>query len=246
MILIKPSVEVLKMDDIKLIEAAGRTCYKSEDKITEGSAKDFVRMLVGRGHEAMIEHAVASVKATCDRGTSHEIVRHRLFSFAQESTRYCNYNKEKFDNQCTFIIPTWMRLQEGYYRTEFNDYNDAIFRKKDNSQAWSTSVSNWAQLINGKVLRDEIDNENHLIFLKSLLLSEKHYNDLINRGWAAQQARAVLPNSLKTEIVITGNFREWRHFFKLRCDKAAHPQMREMANMILERFVALCPDMIWR
>lgn len=228
MILIKPSIEVLKMDDIKLIEVAGRTCYKSEDRITDESAKDFVKMLINRGHEAMVEHASASVKIICDRGVSHEIVRHRLFSYAQESSRYCNYSKDKFGNQCTYIIPNWLNITEGCYRVDGCGEN--AYYQRDEFEDWQ---------------KIEVDRST-LLFLRELYSAEQSYLALIQRGWTAQQSRNVLPHALKTELIITGNFREWRHFFKLRCAKESHPQMREVANMILEKFVALCPDMIWR
>ena len=209
--LIKPSIEILKIDDINLIELAGRTCYKSEDKITNDSAKKFVERLIQNGHEAMIEHAGASVKVVCDRGVAHEIVRHRHFSFAQESTRYCDYGKEKFDKAVTFIIPLWVNIKEGAYNSA----------ETDNSKPES-------------------------IWFNSMVKAERDYLGLLAAGWVAQQARAVLPNSLKTEIVITGNFREWRHFFKLRRANDAHPQMREVSDMIFSEFERLRPDMIWK
>ncbi len=207
--LIKPSVESLWLteDALCIIEEAGRTCYKSEDNITRDSAPIFVQKILDRGHHAMIEHASASYRVICDRGVTHEIVRHRLFSYAQESTRYCNYK-----GGVTFIIPCWF---EG---------------KEDPSHWGDTAKCSWWDAMN---------------------VAEKSYLELLKKGWTPQQARSVLPNSLKTEIVVTGNLREWRHFFSLRCtpknipeDKkingiyygadAPHPQMQEVANMILE------------
>ena len=199
--LVKPSIEFLNMTEepLRAIERAGRTCYKSEDKITEDSAEKFVGMLIKREHEAMLEHASASYRIICDRGVTHEIVRHRLFSFAQESTRYCNYK-----GGVEFIVPCW-----------FNAIGGGDF-------PWN---------------RDDACEESYCssegVWFAHMMWAEHTYKHMIENGWTPQQARSVLPNSLKTEIVVTGNLREWRHFFKLRCAKAAHPQMREVANMVL-------------
>ena len=173
--------------ELQHIEKIGRVCYKSEDKITEDgeSAKKFVKMIIERGHEAMIEHSSLSVKFIVDRGVSHELVRHRIASFAQESTRYCNYSKDKFDNGVTFIKPFF-----------FDD----------------TKYQRW---------------------LAAMADAESAYLDLLNSGATPQEARSVLPNSTKTEIAITANYREWRNFFKLRTTKAAHPQMREVTIPLL-------------
>ena len=202
--LIKPSIECLWItpDPLGVIEQAGRTCYKSESKITPESAPKFVKMLLDRGHEAMIEHASASYRVICDRGVTHEIVRHRLFSYAQESTRYCNYK-----GGVTFIIPQWFSrpVREGEY-LDFSDLSE------DRVGQFTPPEISWLCMM----LRNECD-----------------YQRLLSQGWSPQQARSVLPNSLKTEIVITGNLREWRHFFKLRTAQAAHPQMREVADMML-------------
>ena len=176
--------------ELQHIEKIGRVCYKSEDKITKDgeSAKKFVKMIIDRGHEAMIEHSSMSIKFIVDRGVSHELVRHRIASFAQESTRYCNYSKDKFDNGITFIKPFFFK--EG--TTEYEEWEDAM------------------------------DN------------AEQSYLFLINEcGATPQEARSVLPNSTKTEISITANYREWRNFFKLRTTKAAHPQMREVTIPLL-------------
>jgi thymidylate synthase (FAD) len=200
--LIKPSYKILTKingpDVLKNIEVIGRVCYKSEEKITDMSAEAFIKMLITSGHHSVIEHYSVSVKFICDRGVSHEIVRHRLASFSQESTRYCNYSKDKFDNQLTFIIPVWMQsLNEGVYKN--------IISTKDNDCR----------------------------YLEHLERSESAYNHLINMGWQPQQARAVLPNSLKTEIVVTANLREWRTIFEQRCSAKAHPQMRELMCPLL-------------
>jgi len=203
--LIKPSFEILSKIDreeiLKAIEIAGRTCYKSEDKITPDSSSKFVTMLVERGHLAMIEHQSISVKFICDRGVSHEIVRHRLCSFAQESTRYCNYSKDKFDNQLTFIIPEWF--------------------SSDNP----TKIS-----------------EQELIWYNAMKISENYYNELINQGWQPQQARSILPNSLKTEIVVTANLREWKEIFRQRCASVAHPQMRELMIPLQKELQIILPE----
>lgn len=185
--IIKASTEILSPingeEILKSIEIAGRTCYKSESSITEDSSKKFVEMLIKKGHEAMIEHYNITVKFICDRGVSHEIVRHRIASYAQESTRYCNYNQDKFGNEITVIKPCFW--EEGTDEYEY-----------------------WLGAMNG---------------------AETMYFTLIKAGAQAQEARSVLPNSLKTEIVVTMNLREWRHFFKLRTAKVAHPQMQEVA-----------------
>lgn len=287
--LIKPSFEILDQQCglegvYKQIEIAGRTCYKSEDKITEDSAKGFVDRMVKSGHGAMLEHGTVyldvpnsagdydlvpffasnpysrvvikpledrvhnyvttnfrvivenfaeeyipdilqylceptefhekriTVRFICDRGVSHEFVRHRVFSFAQESTRYCNYSKDKFGNELTFIEPCWL-----------DDYNYE-------------------------------DNTYNQIFTDSLRFAEAHYLDLLkkwddkipdkryktgfrNNPWTPQQARAVLPNALKTELVMTGFVSDWKHFFELRDAASAHPQAQELAHPLHEAFI---------
>lgn len=190
--IIAPKVELVNAptysDLLSLIEVAGRTCYKSEDKITEGSAEKFVRGIVKRGHHAVIEHGVLTVRFTCDRGVSHEIVRHRLASYCQESTRYCNYSKEGFGSEITVIEP--VSLHPG-------------------SEAYD-------------------------VWKKACLRTELAYFDLLTIGCSPQDARSVLPNSLKTEVVMTANIREWRHFIKLRAARAAHPDMRVVAKKLHE------------
>ena len=180
---------------LKKIERAGRICYKSEDKISDGSAEKFVGNIIKNGHESVLEHEKISVKVICDRGVSHEIVRHRIASYSQESTRYCNYNKNQFGNEITVIKPLY-----------------------------------W-----------EKDSREYLVWKESMEMSEKAYMDLIELGASPQEARSVLPNSLKTEIVITMNLREWRHFFALRTSERAHPQMREIAYMMLNEFKRRVP-----
>lgn len=173
---------------LKRIEQAGRVCYKSEDRITDESAIKFAKDIISRGHEAVLEHCSFTVKFIVDRGVSHEIVRHRVASFCQESTRYCNYSKDKFGNEMTVIKPLF--LKEG--TTEWAYWND------------SCKCAEWS------------------------------YFKMLECGLTPQEARSVLPNSLKTEVVMTANIREWRHFFKLRTSKAAHPQMREVAIPLLK------------
>jgi thymidylate synthase (FAD) len=209
--LIKPSIEFIWATEnpLQMIEKAGRTCYKSEDKIAPESAARFVKMLINNGHEAMIEHASASYRFICDRGVSHEIVRHRLFSFAQESTRYCNYKDE-----VVFIIPPWLKgVGEGTLSALESQALESSGRLDEPSRIW----------------------------LQNMLNQEQVYDKLLKLGWQPQQARCVLPVSLKTEIVITGNLRQWRQFFKLRCDKTAHPQAREVAYMALSDIKARIP-----
>ena len=273
--LIKPSVEIIKQEEydlnhiFKFIELAGRTCYKSEDKITEDSAKEFVDRMIKSGHGAMLEHGTVyltipsanmsdmviykyflnpyskifidrintyittnyrvlvkndwlddlkylsnpglfhprrtTVKFICDRGVSHEFVRHRVFSFAQESTRYCNYSKDKFNNELTFIIPCWIKnLKEGNY-SAYCEYHNS---KNDTSKRW----------------------------FDSCMSAEFVYTNLIEEGWKAQEARTILPNSLKTELIITGFNGDWQDFFKLRCAPNAHPQAKELADMLKDKF----------
>lgn len=187
---------------LKRLEQCGRVCYKSEAKITKTSAERFISNIIGRGHEAVLEHCSFTVKFICDRGVSHEIVRHRLASYCQESTRYCNYSKEGFGEEITVIKPC------------FWDETDLKYA------AWANLCSK----------------------------AEDAYIDLIRSGATPQEARSVLPNSLKTEVVMTANIREWRHFLKLRCAKAAHPQMREVALILLEKvhdLIPVCFDDIW-
>lgn len=196
---IKPSFEILDNIDgeelLKNLELIGRVCYKSEDKITLDSAKDFISRILKSGHESVIEHEKVSVRIICDRGVSHEIVRHRIASYSQESTRYCNYSKDKFGNEITVIKPVfWEEASE--------EYN---------------------------------------IWCESMKHIEEAYNRLIALGASPQEARSILPNSLKTEIIVTMNLREWRHFFFLRTSMRAHPQMREIACALLEEFKKRIP-----
>lgn len=283
--LIESSVQIIEeKDPYKMIELAGRTCYKSEDKITENSAKEFVDRMIKLGHGAMLEHGTIyltidgedpnlskiqsnphtkvnlvpyevltegnytisykayittnlrvlvennlkellcyqveptehhekriTAKFICDRGVRHEFVRHRVFSFAQESTRYCDYSKDKFGNDITYIIPSWLDLPEGKYSNWDND---------------------WCDVSELKLLYPEVDNlsDPANCFLQSIKNAEYYYFMLINRGWKPQQAIQVLPNATKTELVMTGFESDWEHFFELRCSGAAHPDAKKLAD----------------
>lgn len=206
--LIKPYTEILTQLDgeqiLKQIEVAARTCYKSEEHIKDGSAEKLVSNLIKLKHEAMLEFADITVKFVCDRGVSHELVRHRMASYAQESTRYCNYSKDKFDNELTFIVPSW-----------FTEFDINHFNLKYDEVASSNFMN---------------DLKDHFINIENI------YNDLLNQGATAQEARMVLPNALKTEVCMKCNLREWRHFFKLRCSTAAHPDIRVLAIDLLKKF----------
>jgi thymidylate synthase (FAD) len=188
---IKPRYEIWDIptgDSImKKIERCGRICWKSEDKIEDDSAEGFVGRLLDKGHVTPIEHAGMTVFFVIDRGVSHELVRHRLMSPSQESTRFCNYAKDKFGSEITFIKPLFWDRESSEYRF------------------WEHAMGN----------------------------AENSYFDLIGSGVKPQAARSVLPNSLKTEIAVTANMVEWRHIFKLRCGRAAHPQMREVMCPLL-------------
>jgi thymidylate synthase (FAD) len=206
MILIKPSFEI--MTDTRsipkllyIIEDAGRTCYKSEKR---GEPHRFILGIIERGHESVIEHANITVRIICDRGVTHEIVRHRLVSYSQESTRYCNYK-----GGVTFVIPPWLT-----YWIKEGSFEDSSWRPNN-------------------TLAD--------LWFMTMLATENSYKRLLEEGWSPQQARSVLPNSLKTEIVMTANLREWRHIFRLRTAKAAHPQMREVMIPLLQKFKEFIP-----
>lgn len=277
--LIKPSFEIWDQQEglegvYKQIERAGRVCYKSEDKITETSAKEFVERMIKSGHGAMLEHGTVyllvepdledwrlwelannkysertfvsstdlnyittnyrvlvendwldllkyqcnpteyhkkriTVKFICDRGVSHEFVRHRVFSFAQESTRYCNYSKDKFQG-VTYILPQWCT------NVNIRDYEN-----------------NPKLMYNANGILTDIE----INFLCGLYDNEIRYLKLLEDGWVSQQARAVLPNALKTELVMTGFISDWEHFFKLRDAGSAHPQARELAQPLHKEFI---------
>lgn len=279
--LIKSSVQIIEeKDPYKMIELAGRTCYKSEDKITENSAKEFVDRMIKLGHGAMLEHGTIylkidktedghlpparlywsdgnhkkytrvrkhgnsiyvttnlrvivendrlddlqyqveptehhekriTVKWILDRVTGESFLRHRVFSFARESTRYCDYSKDKFGNDITYIIPSWLDLPEGKYSDWDND---------------------WCDVSELKLLYPEVDNlsDPANCFLQSIKNAEYYYFMLINRGWKPQQARQVLPFAVCSPLVMTGFESDWEHFFELRCSGAAHPDARKLAD----------------
>lgn len=273
--LIESSVQIIEeKDPYKMIELAGRTCYKSEDKITENSAKEFVDRMIKLGHGAMLEHGTVyltitatspevrkyeinpysrvkkisvdgingrayittnyrvlvennrlddlqyqvepteyhekriTAKFICDRGVSHEFVRHRVFSFAQESQRYCNYNKDKFNNELTFIKPTWLDIPTGDYTYWDGD---------------------WCDIDNMKI---QLPSDNGIAdnFLWCLNNAGMQYRLLINKGLKPQEARAILPNATKTELVMTGFESDWEHFLSLRTSKNAHPDAKKLAD----------------
>lgn len=203
--IVEPKYEILTdiseggIKELQQIERVTRVCYKSEDKITPNgeSAKKLVRFLVKQGHEAMLEHSQLSVLFTCDRGVANELVRHRIASFAQESTRYCNYSKEKFDYNITVIKPFYINKEQDKLA-----YN-----------RWVTSCES----------------------------AERTYLWMLGDGYRPEQARCVLPLCLKTEIVVTANYREWRNIFKLRTPVAAHPQMRELMCPLLKELQSKIP-----
>lgn len=197
--IIKPYFEILDKinsdEMIKKIELIGRVCYKSEDRISNDSARQFLKNILASGHESVIEHEKISVRVICDRGVTHEIVRHRIASYSQESTRYCNYYQDKFGSELTLIKPLF----------------------------WDES------------------SDEYKVWYESMQSIENAYNSMIAMGVKPQEARSILPNSLKTEIIVSMNLREWRHFFKLRTSTKAHPQMREVACAMLDEFKKLMP-----
>lgn len=299
--LIKPSFEIWEQSVglegvYKQIEKVGRVCYKSEDKITEDSAKPFVDRMIKSGHGAMLEHGTVylampmetllpieangwgkytknpyskgfkvcevdgqkrvaittnlrvliengwlddlqyicepteyherrvTVHFVCDRGVSHEFVRHRVMSFAQESTRYCNYSKDKFGNELTFIKPCWLDM----YDTD---------EGREVTRNWNFDILDGCSII---AEEGEFDDARDA-FLTSLNVAEHCYLELLQKGWTPQQARAVLPNSLKTELVVTGFTSDWKHFFGLRAigtTGAPHPQAKELAEPLMKEFIA--------
>lgn len=182
------------------IERAGRVCYKSEDKISPGSAITFVQSILDRKHFSVLEHEKITVTVVTNRGVSHEIVRHRIASYSQESTRYCNYSAAQFGFELTFIYPSF----------------------------WNPEDS-------------DADGCKYALWERTMRFAETAYFELLKLGAKPQEARDVLPNALKTEIVITMNLREWRHFFYLRTSPKAHPQMQEVAKMILAEFRSRIP-----
>lgn len=204
------------LNELQFIERIGRVCYKSEDKITEDgeSAKKFIRNLIRNGHEAMIEHSSLSVMFTVDRGVTHELVRHRIASFAQESTRYCNYSNDKFGNECNFIdLEPGLLIDSGIRSLSDTGKIDDINKVSMMLEEWRAAMAD----------------------------AERHYLRMLELGARPQIARSVLPNSTKSDITITANYREWRAFFKLRADVPAHPQMREVTIPLLHELQEKIP-----
>jgi thymidylate synthase (FAD) len=198
--IIDPTVQLeQEIDSCKVmehIERAGRVCYKSEDQMEEGSADKFIRSIIRSGHESVIEHISITFKIICDRGVSHEIVRHRIASYSQESTRFCNYSKDKFGNEITVVRPLF----------------------------WDQS------------------SPQYILWKRTMEMIETTYFQMINDyNSTPEEARSILPNSLKTEIFVTMNLREWRHFLKCRTNKKAHPQIRQIALMIYDILVDKLP-----
>lgn len=325
--LIKPSFEIWNQPAglegvYKQIERVGRVCYKSEDKITEDSAKGFVDRMIKSGHGAMLEHGTVylynpgdkqmldmikrysenpysrlkvvkadltgaiigpvwittnyrvivennwekdliyyspnpvplhpkriTVHFVCDRGVSHEFVRHRVMSFAQESTRYCNYSKDKFGNELTFIIPCWLDIPEGKaywhdginYRVGATEEN--IFGESVNPKAWFNKGSNCVEVHD---YIQALDNAEKAYFRlmsawENRVTDRRYVTGFKGNPWTPQQARAVLPNALKTELVVTGFVSDWNHFFDLRArgtTGAPHPQAKELAEPLMKEFIA--------
>lgn len=210
---LKPQHVIIGKDQIeghkilKHIEKIARTCYKSEDLINDESAEKMIKKLIKMNHLAMIEHASVSVLFTCDRGVTHEIVRHRVASYAQESTRYVNYSKDKFGNEIGYIdIAGGIALD-----TKMKDLP---------VETINAIISEWNQ---------------------ACIDAEKHYMKMLELGATPQIARSVLNNSTKSDINVTMNLREWRHFFELRCDAPAHPQMRELVIPLLKEMSEVIP-----
>jgi thymidylate synthase (FAD) len=192
--IVNPSVEFITPlngpEVIKRLEQCGRVCYKSEDRITQDSGIKFLERIIKNGHESVLEHCSITVKFICSRAISHQIVRHRIAAYSQESTRYCNYSNDKFGKEITVVKP---------------------FYCKEGTRVYNR----WK---------------------KGCCAAEDTYFDLLEMGCMPQEARGVLPHDLKTEIVVTYDIREWRHFLRVRCSKTAHPQIRELATQVLRGF----------
>jgi len=211
MLLIHPYAEMFYFQPQAMIaiERAGRVCYQSTGRsdLNEISSSNFVKRLISRGHLSVLEHASATVRFVVDRGVSHEIVRHRIASYSQESTRYCKYN-----DHVTFAIPSWAsEIKAGIYTLDSVKYADTL----------------------------PIDQATWFF---AMLSAEANYSQLINYNISPQNARSVLPNSLKTELIMTANMREWRHFFQLRTSTAAHPDMRTVADQALRAMHSRAPE----
>lgn len=221
--IIKPYYEIRKLhqEDIQAIEEAARTCYKSENVMKEGSADKIIQLLLDNGHESAIEHAGMSVKFIIDRGISHELVRHRLASYSQESTRYCNYSKNKFGNEITVIEPCFYseRNEKDIVRIIRREHPFLLLAEPDCSDI----------------------TKRYTLWYNECQRAEDTYFKLLECGATPQEARDVLPTSLKTEVYMTANFREWRQIFKLRTAPDAHPQIREVMIPLLKEMQERIP-----
>ena len=206
-VLVKMSEELI----MKHLEVAGRVCYKSEEHIKTGSADKLISRLINSGHESVIEHIMVSAQIICDRSVSHQIVRHRLASYSQESQRYCNYSKDKFNGKVRIIVPTWLEDEIDLLQ-EFVEFGG------------SNRLSLPAE-----------------IWIKSMRNDIQCYEKLLKLGWKPEQARTVLPNSTKTELIMSMNLRSWRHFLELRTSPAADPQIRNVAMQLLSDFKSYLP-----
>lgn len=211
--IIKQSVELLSVtpNALELIEKAGRTCYKSESKISKTSSEKFIQRIIKSGHESVLEHASATFRIITDRGISHEIVRHRIASYSQESTRYVKYD------ECCFILPLDF-YNENWKEVIGNDFPVTIHKKDEIHIHLDYPTLRWMFMC---------------------IEAERTYQYFLNSGLKKELARSIFPTCLKTEIVMTTNFRDWRHFIKLRANKAAHPQIREIAGMIINKFIGM-------
>lgn len=226
--IIKASYKIMKPRDLndpnvvrdiyQGIEESARTCYKSETQITNESVEKMIRRLIKNGHEAMLEHEFIKVKFIVDRGVSHELVRHRIASFAQESTRYCNYSQEKFGKEITVIEPVCFdALSDVEKELKYIEYlqREMAFDRMETGTPVLKAYCAWRRSCN---------------------VAENKYFEMLGYGFPPEMARGVLPASLKTEVDMTANIREWRHFLKLRAAGITgkpHPQMLEVAVPLL-------------
>jgi thymidylate synthase (FAD) len=233
--LIKQSYEILSYDTnlLQLLEKAGRTCYKSEDKITEDSAKGFISGIIKSGHESVIEHSNITVKFITSRACSHQLVRHRLASYSQESQRYVNYN----NSGVSYVVPPWLvdSLPEDIYNHNFI-YN-FIHKGANYTADWYI----YGHSLSGHKFALENVKTSLTTWLKSLYKAEESYEALLTSGWKPEEARDVLPNATATELVVTANLREWRHILKVRTSKHAHPIIRELMIGLLVDLKAKIP-----
>jgi len=234
---IKQSVEILNHNEEiaqrnkDLIELAGRTCYKSE--MNRKTQFAFLQRLVASGHESVIEHANVSFLIITNRGVSHEFVRHRIASYSQESTRYCNYSKDKFSNSLTFILPQYIEDELKFVTNDLSEYED--YANEDLIGLATSYVASENKVASSAALK-------YLSWVNSMINVEEEYLTLIEETVIPEWARGILPNDLKTEFVVTMNLREWKHFIQLRAAKEAHPQIREIAKMINKELEKYYPE----